>query len=40
MDGRIYVFGGQDEKGNICEKMIWVYDLQKGFWFALEMEYP
>lgn len=39
-DGRIYVFGGKDKKNRPCDKMIYVYDLEKGYWFALEMEYP
>lgn len=40
VDGRIYVFGGTDKEGKPCDKMIYVHDIEKGYWFALEMDYP
>lgn len=39
-DDRIYTFGGKDSKNRPCEQVLWVYDMEKGYWFALDMQYP
>lgn len=39
-EDRLYVFGGINNKKEPCEKINWVFDLDKGAWFGLEMNYP
>lgn len=36
-DQRIYVFGGTTTKNKKCENLVWIFDIDKGYWFALEM---
>lgn len=32
------MLGGLDKKGSNCEELLWTFDFEKGYWFALEMK--
>ncbi len=35
-DCRFYVIGGNDKKGKIVDRLLWTYNMENGYWFALD----
>lgn len=36
-EGRLYLSGGVDKQGKPQEELLWTFNLENGYWFALEM---
>ena len=36
-DSRLYVSGGMNKEGKQVDSLMWTYNIESGYWFALEL---